>query len=159
MKSSLAALSGACVLACSCLLFSGSAPAIGAETDTECESPTQSSNEESRHAAGESPAVTHIRPATERVQATPETVAEAMAQLERNAKEECRQWADLAFEAFEQSTYREPFPGGKYIVSGDIAIPDRKRLREFFETRIKRESPETVPGALIVHKVGGRDAI
>jgi len=64
-----------------------------------------------------------------------------------------------AFEEFERSTYKEPFRGGKYIVSGDIAIPDRARLREFFDTRIKRESSETVPGALIVHKVGGRDAI
>jgi len=159
MRRFLAVSPGACVLAFSCFLFSGFVPAIGAETDIDCESPTQSTNEELQQPAGESPAGTHIRPATERVEATPETIAEAMAQLERKAKEECRLWADLAFEAFEQSTYKEPFPGGKYIVSGDIAIPDRKRLREFFETRIKRESPETVPGALIVHKIGGRNAI
>ena len=87
MKSLLASLSGACVLVCGCLLFSGFAPAIGAETDTECESPTQSTEEELPQPAGEGVAGTHIRPATERVEATPETIAEAMAQLERKANE------------------------------------------------------------------------
>jgi serine protease len=159
MKNSLEALRGACVLACSSLIFSAYAPVIGAENSSESECPEPTTMEELPSPVGESAAGTHIRPATERVQATPETVAEAMAQLERKAKEECRQWADMAFEAFERSTYKEPFQGGKYIVSGDIAISDRKRLREFFETRIKREPPESVPGALIVHKVGGRDAI
>jgi serine protease len=159
MKISLAALPGACVLACSSLLFTGCAPATGAETGIGCESPTTTTQEELRQSPGQIPAGTHLRPATERVEATPETVAQAMAQIERRAKEECQQWADKAFEEFEQSAYKEPFPGGKYIVSGDIAISDRQRLREFFETRIKGESSETVPGALIVHRVGGRDAI
>jgi serine protease len=159
MKISLAALPGACVLACGSLLFTGCAPAAGAETGIGCESPTPTTQEELRQSAGQIPAGTRLRPATERVEATPEAVAQAMAQIERRAKEECRQWADKAFEEFERSAYREPFPGGKYIVSGDIAISDRQRLREFFETRIKGQSSETVPGALIVHRVGGRDAI
>jgi hypothetical protein len=159
MKYSLAALPGACVLACSFLLLTGCEPATGAgnTADTECAMPT--TKDELQPRASEGHAGTQIRPATERVEATPETVAQAMAQMERRAKEECRQWADKAFEEFERSTYREPFPGGKYIVSGDIAISDRQRLREFFETRIKGESSETVPGALIVHRIGGRDAI
>lgn len=159
MKNSLAALPGACVLACSSLLFIGYASVTGAGNSTGSECPARTADDELRSPADESAAAGHIRPATERVEATPETIAAAMAQLERKAKEECRQWADIAFEEFEQSTYKEPFQGGKYIVSGDIAIPDRRRLREFFETRIKREPSETVPGALIVHKVGGRDAI
>ena len=159
MKNSFAVLTGACVLACGFLLFTGSAPATGAGDSTGCESPAPTSNDELQPQAGESHAGTQIRAATERVEATPETIAEAMGQLERKAREECRLWADKAFEEFERSTYKEPFPGGKYIVSGDIAISDRARLREFFDTRIKREPPETVPGALIVHKVGGRDAI
>ena len=159
MKNSLAALPGACVLACSSLLFTAYASVAGAENSSGSESPEPTTMEELQSPAGESATGAHIRPATERVEATPETVAEAMAQLERKAKEECRQWVDMAFEEFERSTYKEPFDGGKYIVSGDIAISDRKRLREFFETRIKREASETVPGALIVHKVGGRDAI
>ncbi|HZP93683.1 MAG TPA: matrixin family metalloprotease [Burkholderiales bacterium] len=104
-------------------------------------------------------AVPRIRPATQRVEATPSTVEEAMAQMQRKAREECRQWADKAFAEFERSTYKEPFEGGKYIVSGDIAIPGREQLREFFETGIKQEAAEPAPGALIVHRVGGRDAI
>src|SRR5882672_4536383 len=152
MKYSLAALPGACVLACSFLLLTGCEPATGAgnSADTECAVPTTKDELQPR---GEGHAGTQIRPATERVEATPETVAQAMAQMERRAEEECRQWADKAFEEFERSTYKEPFPGGKYIVSGDIAISDRQRLREFFETRIKGESSGTVPGALIVHRV------
>jgi hypothetical protein len=101
----------------------------------------------------------HIRPATERIEATDQTVEAAMARLERNAREECRQWADKAFEEFERSTYREPFENGKYIVSGDIAIAGREQLREFFETRIQQDAAEPIPGALIVHRVGKRDAI
>jgi len=102
--------------------------------------------------------IARIRPATQRVEATPQTIEEAMASMERNAKEECRQWADRAFEEFERSTYREPFEGGKYIVSGDIAISGREQLREFFETRIRQHPPEPETGALIVHRVGQRDA-
>ena len=159
MKNSLAVLPGVCVLACISLLFTGSAPAVGAGDSAGCEHPAPTAQYELQLQTGETHAGTRIRPATERVEATPETIAEAMGQLEHNAKEECRQWADKAFEEFEQSAYKEPFPGGKYIVSGDIAISDRQRLREFFELRIKRESSETVPEALIVHKVGGREAI
>jgi serine protease len=100
-----------------------------------------------------------IRTATERVKMTPEAIEEAMAQMKRKAREERRQWAGKTFKEFEQSVYKEPFEGGKYIVSGDIAISDRKQLEEFFETRIKQEPPETRPGALIVHQAGGQDAI
>src|SRR5258708_4688586 len=159
MKYSLAALQGACVLACSSLLLTGCEPATGAGDTAYSECAVPTTKDELQPPASESHAGTQIRPATERVEATPETIAQAMAQMERRAKEECRQWADKAFEEFERSTYKEPFPGGKYIVSGDIAISDRQRLREFFETRIKGESSEPVPGPLIVHREAGRDAI
>jgi hypothetical protein len=159
MKNSLAVPAGAFVLACGILLSTGSAPATGAETGIECESDAPTTSDELQPPAGESHAGTQFRPATERVEATPETIAEAMGQLERSARQECRLWADKAFEEFERSTYREPFPGGKYIVSGDIAIPDGKRLREFFELRIKQEPSGPLSDALIVHQVGGRDAV
>ena len=100
-----------------------------------------------------------IRPASERVEATPAVVKEAIAALRRNASQECAQWGGRTFEEFEHSTFREPFEGGKYIVSGDIAIPDRGQLQEFFESQIKRQPAEAVPGALIVHRVRGQDAI
>ena len=68
-------------------------------------------------------------------------------------------WANKTFEEFESTVFKEPFPGGKYIVNGDIAIADRKQLQEFFETSIKREPPQTRPGQLIVARAGrpGRD--
>ncbi len=100
-----------------------------------------------------------IRPATERVQTTPTVVAEAIAAIEQNARQECALWEDRTFEVFEQSTYREPFDGGKYIVSGDMAIPNREQLREFFESQIKQHSAKTEPGALVVHRVEDQDAI
>lgn len=100
-----------------------------------------------------------IRPASERVQVTPAVVEEAIAALKRNASRECAQWGGRTFEEFEQSTFREPFEGGKYIVSGDISIPDRQQLREFFKSQIRGQPAEAVPGALIVHQVGGQDAI
>jgi len=159
MKNSLAVRTGACVLACGFFLFTGTAPTAGAGDSTGCERPASFAQDDMQLPTVDSHTGTHIRPATERVEATPETVAQAMGQLERSAREECRQWADKAFEEFEQSTYREPFPGGKYIVNGDIAIFDRVRLREFFETRIKQEPSEPMSDALVVHKVGGKDAV
>jgi hypothetical protein len=139
MKPALPALACALALVCSSLLFTVSAPATGSD-----------------ESAG---ALAHIRPATQRLVATPEAIEEAMARMERNSRDECRQWVTRAFEEFERSTYKEPFESGKYIVSGDVAISSRERLREFFETRIKQEPPPALPGALIVHRVGDRDAL
>ena len=100
-----------------------------------------------------------IRPATDKVTASPEAVEEGFARLKRGAQAQRRQWASRSFEEFERSVYKEPFPGGKYIVNGDIAIADRKQLQEFFETRIQRDPPETAPGRLVVHRAGGQDAV
>jgi hypothetical protein len=142
---------------CSWLLYAG--PASAADTDA------ISSSEDPATSQCESESVIlwdedhGIRGANERVPATPGAVEAAMAALERNAQAQCRQWADRAFEEFERATYQEPFEGGKYIVSGDIPIASREQLREFFETRIKQEARESIPGALIVHRVGNRDAI
>ena len=159
MKNSFKALKGACVVACSFLLFPGTVHAAGTGGANQCERPAPTISDAMQPPAGQSHTGTHIRPATERVEATPETIVEAMGQLDRKAREECRPWADKAFEEFEQSTYKEPFAGGKYIVDGDIAIADPERLREFFEKRIKQEPTEPTSEALIVHKVGGREAV
>jgi hypothetical protein len=54
------------------------------------------------------------------------------------------------FEKFEAETYRES-DTGTYIVNGDIAIPNREALREYYEQYIQS-------GALIVHQTNGVDA-
>ena len=46
-----------------------------------------------------------IRPASERVEATPAVVKEAIAALRRNASQECAQWGGRTFEEFEHSTF------------------------------------------------------
>ena len=48
--------------------------------------------------------------------------------------------AALTFDEFEETVYREPFEGGKYIVDGDTTIASRKLLREFYEKRVNRRS-------------------
>jgi serine protease len=88
------------------------------------------------------------------VQATPEALEEARAEVLRKDRAQRAVWATKTFEEFERSVYKDPFPGGKYIVNGDIAISDRKHLQEFFETSIKREPPQTQPGQLIVQHSG-----
>ena len=56
----------------------------------------------------------------------------------------------MSFEDFEARTYREPI-SGVYIVSGDTPIPNREKLREFFDTYMQQ-------GALTLHTEGGVDA-
>ena len=80
-------------------------------------------------------------PATGAVPATPASIEEARAQVLRKDRAQRAAWANKTFEEFERSVYKEPFPDGKYIVNGDIAIADRKQLREFFETSIARSRP------------------
>lgn len=101
-----------------------------------------------------------IRPPTgTAVPDSPEAFEEANAQLLRRARALRAQWAGKTFEEFERSVSKEPFPGGKYIVNGDVAIADRKHLQEYFETSIKQEPPQTRPGQLIVARFGGQDSI
>src|SRR2546428_363847 len=101
-----------------------------------------------------------IRPATGTPRpATSEVIEQAYVDESKTDQQRRRAWADKTFEEFERSVYKEPFPGGKYIVNGDIAIADRKQLREFFETVIKQDPRESARGALIVARAGGQDAV
>jgi serine protease len=88
------------------------------------------------------------------VEATAQAVAEAREQLEAAADRARRMRAALTFEEFLATVYREPFPGGKFIVNGDEPIANEKQLREFYELHVRR------PGQtrLIVHQVSGMDA-
>jgi hypothetical protein len=86
------------------------------------------------------------------------SLEEAQALAEEAAREDRARSAELSFEEFEEQVFREPFEGGKYIVNGDTPIADEKQLEEFFETRVRQE-PEPFRPELIVHQVGGLDAV
>jgi hypothetical protein len=90
-----------------------------------------------------------IKPATGAVEASPETIEAAQQQLADAAKTAREQWRGKTFEEFEASVFKEPGEHGKYIVSGDVAIADRKQLQEFFE-RLQGEDDETAHGKLTV---------
>jgi serine protease len=55
------------------------------------------------------------------------------------------------FEEFEAATYREPWPGGVYIINGDTPVSGKKALREVWERMFAN-------GALTVHHPGSVDA-
>lgn len=75
------------------------------------------------------------------------------------AQEEREKYRDMTFEDFEKTVYLEPFEGGKYIVNGDTPILNRKQLEEFFRSGIQKEPEELSGVELIVHQVGGLDAV
>jgi len=93
-------------------------------------------------------------PAFERIEATPEAVVKARENLQTLADRARRMRASLSFEDFEATVYREPFPGGKYIVNGDTPIASRKLLREFYDQNVK--PPQVTE--LVIHQVSGLDA-
>lgn len=95
------------------------------------------------------PAETDIKPATGAVEATDENIATTKEAIEAAADAARRRWVGKTFEDFEATVYQEPGPGGKYIVNGDIAIPDRKLLREFFE-KMQQEADGVANGKLTV---------
>ncbi|MEQ1880999.1 MAG: matrixin family metalloprotease [Burkholderiales bacterium] len=159
MKKIFAMRLGARVLACCALGYASFSPTVFAGDFLGCEKPAPSVTSESPLEASARRSGARIRTATERVEATPATIAEALERLGGEAREQCSLWADKEFEEFEQSTYKEPFADGKYIVNGDMAIADHQRLREFFESRIKQAPSAPALGALVVHKAGSKDAV
>jgi len=90
-----------------------------------------------------------IRPATGAVEATDATVAAANEEIEAAAAAAREKWRGKTFEEFEASVFKEPGENGKYIVNGDVAIPDRKLLREFFE-KMQQEGDGVAHGKLTV---------
>ena len=96
-----------------------------------------------------------IRPASEKVPATPAVVEDAWVGFAKTERAIANVWKDKTFEDFEKTVYREP-DGGKYIVNGDTPIVDRKHLQEFFENNVQKSVP--IQRGLIVMNVGGVDA-
>jgi hypothetical protein len=103
------------------------------------------------------PAESDLKPATGAVAATDENVAAAQKAIEEAADAARRKWAGKTFEEFEASVYKEPGQGGKYIVNGDIAIPDRKLLQEFFE-KMQKEADGVANGKLTVALAAAKGA-
>ncbi|WP_164831222.1 M57 family metalloprotease [Sinorhizobium meliloti] len=87
------------------------------------------------------------------------TAEEAKKHLGELAEKKRLESAPLTFEQFKASVYKEPFEGGKFIVNGDTPIANEKALEEFFEANIKNKPQQPTGEELIVHLVGGLDAV
>jgi len=90
------------------------------------------------------------------------TLEEVRKALAEATERDRAKYAALTFDDFEKSkaVYKEPFPGGKYIVNGDTTVLNEKQLREFFESKVKRPPPPPPPpNALILAKINGLDAV
>ena len=103
------------------------------------------------------PASTDIKPATGAVEASDENIAAAQKSMAEAADAARKQWLGKTFEEFEATVYKEPGEGGKYIVSGDMAIPDRKLLREFFD-KLQQEADGVAHGKLTVQLAAAQGA-
>ncbi len=90
-----------------------------------------------------------LRPSTGAVEATDANIAAAQQSIEEAANAARKKWVGKTFEEFEATVYKEPGENGKYIVNGDIAIPDRKLLQEFFE-KMQKEADGVANGKLTV---------
>ncbi|WP_447599736.1 matrixin family metalloprotease [Nitrospira sp. Nam80] len=100
-----------------------------------------------------------MRPASGTVKADPEAVESAMVRMKTTSAQKRDYWKDKTFEEFERSVYREPWPGGKYLVDGDTPIVDRKHLQEFFESRVKTQAGKHIVANLVVNRAGGQDTV
>ena len=96
-----------------------------------------------------------FKPAENKVEATDESIKANYAALDESVQRLRAQWRDKTFEQFEAEVYKEPFEGGKYIVNGDIAIADRKQLREYFD-QLKAQFDDVANGKLVVNQIGHR---
>jgi hypothetical protein len=100
------------------------------------------------------------QPAPTQPAASPSAAGPTKAELERTlaelAAKDRAKVTGMTFEEWKKTVYKEPFPGGKYIVNGDTPIVDEKQLLEFFEVQVQKKRPD---GRLIVHQVGGVDAV
>lgn len=105
----------------------------------------------------------NIRPAERPIAATDEALLEAAHTIAASAREERAKWRAKGFEEFERDVYKEPGPGGKYIVNGDTPVLDRKHLKEFYDLNVSKEPPprrvELAVAALAVATANGLDTV
>lgn len=89
------------------------------------------------------------------------TVADVQGALGEASERDRKTFASMTFEEFKASKAVYHEKDGKFIVDGDTAIPDEKRLREFFEKRVQAAPPRPLPpgtAALVVATANGLDA-
>lgn len=85
------------------------------------------------------------------------TVEEGLEFLEKAAENSRKEKAELTFEEFKKSVYKEPFEGGKFIVNGDVAISNEKELYIFFTESVqKKKEPQAI---FTIYNVGGLDKV
>lgn len=70
---------------------------------------------------------------------SPLQMKRANAKLKEFALKSRQGAADIGFSAFKASVYKEPFPGGLYIVNGDTPIGNDNDLRDFYRNEIVLE--------------------
>lgn len=99
-----------------------------------------------------------IKPATGTIEATDDNITATRQRMNEAAKAAREKWRGKTFEEFEASVFKEPGENGKYIVNGDIAIPDRKLLQEFFDA-IQEDIDGTAHGKLVLNQVNGADDV
>ena len=77
------------------------------------------------------------------------------------AEQSRKRYADMTWEEFKASVYKEPFEGGQYIVNGDTSIPNEKALREFFNrnVKVKPAAADDSNPEFVIASVGGVDAL
>ncbi len=95
-----------------------------------------------------------IKPATDAAEATDQNVEAARTRIAEAAKAAREKWKNKTFDEFEAEVFKEPGENGKYIVDGDIAIADRKQLREFFDA-MKATVDGTAHGKLVINERNG----
>ena len=100
----------------------------------------------------------NIRPAERPIAATDEAILEAADTIAASASEERAKWRAKSFEEFERDVYKEPDPGGKYIVNGDTPVLDRKHLKEFYDLNVSKAPPRSVI-ELTVATANGLDTV
>lgn len=97
---------------------------------------------------------------------TEEEIEAAQAVVTTSAEAARAALAEMTFEEYKATVYKEPFEGGKYIVNGDTTIVDDKHLEEFFDALQMMARPvaegEIRPepqASLVVHQEGGVDSV
>jgi hypothetical protein len=141
-----------CIIVALTVVFTMCSRKEAGTTDT---SATDTSATASTTAATETTMTVPEETPVQKIEATPEAVAQAEADSQKFAERDRKMHAALTFDEFKGTVYKEPFEGGKWIVNGDVAIADEKQLEEFYETNVKPKQSQGT--AFTVNVVGGLD--